>query len=57
MKIIEYTYNDFITAISGYDGIDGVDGENFLEWYCYIINQDINNITWEDICTDIIQSA
>ena len=59
-EIIEYTYNDFITAISGYDGIDGndgVDGVGFLEWYCYVRNKDINNISWEEICTDIFLSA
>ena len=38
-------------------GQDGQDGENFVDWYCAIREKDINNLTWEDICIDIVQSA
>ena len=47
----------FLESLHGADGVDGSDGENFIDWYCRIREVDINSITWEDICEDIVQSA
>lgn len=32
-------------------------GENFIEWYCRVREADINTVTWEDVCTDIVSSV
>jgi len=40
-----------------FESLCGDDGENFIEWYCRVREADINSITWEDICADIVGSV
>ena len=39
------------------DFLQWLKNDSFLEWYCNLRQANINELTWTDICIDIVQSA